>query len=42
MKIIQVKDCNDCPFCAMGGYEGEYGIEPNVPYVVKDGKLVKK
>lgn len=22
--IKTVKNCNDCPFCGMGGYEGEY------------------
>jgi hypothetical protein len=24
------------------GYVGEDGIEPNVPYVVRDGRLVRK
>lgn len=24
INTVRVNDCNDCMFCGMGGYEGEY------------------
>lgn len=24
--VVEVKNCNDCPFCGLGGWEGEVSV----------------